>query len=395
MLAAVSRAWVMVMTASMACAPLPAERLHRVRRLPEPVVVAPVLALPTRAIAARPEVDLSAVTPSLDEEGRWPLAGSSHPTLDPRYPIASALAEPGLGWVDLCRIGIQGRHAPTAAGQEQLEYLRGWCSVANHDVDAAVGYFATLAHPVVSGLRAAVTLDFANVLADGCPSGQALHLLDKHTVVAPEVFDTLAATYLEVERPDDAREVNLRALQGVQQEPATCHRRVREIALARQWEAQQLATKFADQEEGSSDPTCQQLRNLTRCWAEPTKHCEAYFKDQGINLGYVHLFSAYFRWPAYGAEFSSWLEIANDAVVSIPLPGADTLAVAALETALQSSQCHDDRVGEIEILATRMINLPHEPLIRAHLLRLISIPDCEARVQRGVDPPSGPTPFAL
>jgi hypothetical protein len=386
----VLRVWVIGWIA--ACAAPVAEPLHAPREKPHPADPPAITTRPDRAYGKRPELDLSTVAPSFEEELRWPLPGSIHPMLEPRYEIGKALAEPGVSWNDLCRMGIQGRHASSGAGQEQMVYLRGWCSVANHDLDAAVGYFATLVHPLVSGMQRAIPLDFADILVDGCRAGEALHLLDKHTVVAPEVFDTLAATYYEVDRLEDARDVNLRALQGDQHEPATCHRRVREIALAERWNTRELTQQFSDLVGDTSDPACMTLAHLARCVDDPAEHCKPYFQDENINLGYVHLFAAYYGWPRKAATFSEWSVIAQAAADAIPLAGADLLATEALEAALRSSECHGYSLYELEKRVTRLQALPHDPALDARLKLLAQVGDCDARVPPGANPPAD-SPF--
>ncbi len=382
------------MVLMVACGAPVAEPLHAPPKQPQPPDAPVVTTRPDRANGKRPELDLSAVAPSFEEELRWPLPGSIHPMLEPRYEIAKALAEPGISWIELCRMGIQGRHMSSEAGQQQMDYLRAWCSVANHDLDAAVGRFATLVHPVVSGMRSAIPLDLADILVGGCQSGEALHLLDKHTVVTPEVFDTLAAAYFEVDRLEDARDVNLRALEGEQREPATCHRRVREIALAEKWNMRTLTQQFADRVGDTSDPACITLSHLARCIDDPAGHCKPYFQDENINLGYVHLFAAYYGWSQKAATFPDWIAIAKAAIDAIPLAGADQLASEALEAALRSSQCLGDSLYQLELLAIRAVGLPHDPALDARLKPLEVISDCEQRVAPGPNPPA-PSPFRL
>ncbi len=331
-------------------------------------------------LSARPvQLDLSGIEPNLDEELRWPLAPSSHPVLEPRYPIAQALAEPGIEYGELCRRGIQARHAPTAAGQEQIDYLRAWCAVGNHDVEAAVARLAPLVHPIVTGLGAAVTLDLANILTDGCTADTAVRLIAKHTIVDPAVLDTLAATYLEVERPDDARDVNTTVMLGDSQPgAATCHRHVRDIALAPSYVRKDLAVAFAKLAPTMHDARCRELSNLASCWVSPLEWCDGYLADQQLDPKYQKLIEAYDGWPTEPTDYEGWISIATDGVMAAPLGGADRLAIVALEAALRTSHCKATRVLSIatqaELLAPQFTST--ELSTRLATLRALDNTNC-------------------
>ena len=83
-------------------------------RAPEPLSAPQVVhqVASTRSVVwvARPQIDVEPLLPDLGEDLRWPLAMTDHPALEPKFAIASALAQPGIGWTDLCARGVQNRH---------------------------------------------------------------------------------------------------------------------------------------------------------------------------------------------------------------------------------------------------------------------------------------------
>ena len=149
--------------------------------------------------AQRPELDLSPLFADPTEHARWPLSLGSHPVLGPHFDIAAALAEPGVGWLDLCGRGIQNRH--TSGNQELLEYLRAWCSVTTHDTAKALYQLGQLAHTIrrSGGLTSAIRTDVANILVDNGSADDAEKLLRRSLIEDLAVVDLLAASYFEVD----------------------------------------------------------------------------------------------------------------------------------------------------------------------------------------------------
>jgi len=199
------RGVVVVLLSLTACRPPPPEPLWREPEIeydepPAPVRAAPVL-LP------RPDIDVSSLVPDPTHELRWPLSIASHPELEPQFEIAKALAEPGVGWIDLCRLGAHNRHLGKDK-RDHVAYLRGWCSVGKQDFDAALAHLVPLTSSVVLGLATAVRADFANIVISSGDANDATRLLAKHRIKDVAVLDTIAASYVELGRLDDAYEIN-------------------------------------------------------------------------------------------------------------------------------------------------------------------------------------------
>src|SRR5262249_50930548 len=148
------------------------------------------------AFVPRPEIDIAQFLPDFHEELRWPLTQLMHPKLEPTYAIATALAAPGMGWLDLCAIGAQNRHA--SGNNDQQAYLRGWCSVAKDDVDHACQYLAPLLGSVTRGMSAAVRSDLANILVAQGDADNAEHFINKHDLRDIAMLDQLAASFVEI-----------------------------------------------------------------------------------------------------------------------------------------------------------------------------------------------------
>src|SRR5262249_42815181 len=120
---------------------------------------------PGATIAAkRPDVDIASLLPDPTEHGRWPLAIDVHPELEPRFNIAAALAQPGIGWLELCQRGAQNRHL--SHDQDLTAYLAAWCSVAKHDVGDALFRLGQLRASTIKGLADAIRYDVADIVVD-------------------------------------------------------------------------------------------------------------------------------------------------------------------------------------------------------------------------------------
>ena len=320
----------------------------------------------------RPDVDLSALAPNLDGELRWPLSASAHPALDPHFPIADALAEPGVSWTELCRRGVQDRHLPTDEGWVRTVYLHAWCFVADHDVEQALDYFTTaIDNGILGQIALDARLDVASVLAETGNADTALHLLAKHPKIGHDELDILAATYLEINRPDDARDVNHEALEYTQVEPARCHRELREIALADPADRERLVRVFA--RHPTSDAVCTELRSLAACWANPAHACHDYLVRRQLDLRALALFEVYFAWPTGPQSTKGWSMLAQLAIDAAPLDGAVQLAIVALEAARRTSGCTQVALHRV---ADQAQVLAHELTVSPELApRLAAITD--------------------
>ena len=111
------RGVVVVLLAAAACRPKPPEPLAREPEIEPNEPDEPVGDLPMPleiVLAPRPDIDITNLVPDPTHELRWPLSMASHPELEPQFEIAAALAEPGVGWTDLCRLGAHNRQVVRA-----------------------------------------------------------------------------------------------------------------------------------------------------------------------------------------------------------------------------------------------------------------------------------------
>ena len=292
------------------------------KRIADPVVAAP-----------RPDIDVEYLIPDFHDELRWPLSMMSHPELEPQFEIAQVFAEPGIGWIELCERGVQNR-VQAGRNRDELEYLRGWCAAIKGDADAACGKLKPLTTSAVLGLSAATRTDIVNIIASAGDLDTADKLLNKHRLGDVELYDLLAATYLELGRERDAAEMNLRALDtvGPSSSAAVCRRLVKDIMLrgaeARVTELETFATKPK-----TPDATCVALHRQMRCRLGPAEDCYQYFRDEGIDTSARFLVKASRQWPTAGAPASVWQNVAATALYAHPVAGSEDYAVTALEAA--------------------------------------------------------------
>lgn len=310
---------------------------------PQPVPPAPTIEQPpvvTTAPAApaelvpRPIIDVELV-PDLRAELRWPLSAMTHPELAPRLDIASVFADAGIGWIELCERGV---HRRTMAGRnrDELEYLRGWCSALAGDADAACEKLAPLRGSTVRGLAAAVRIDLANIIATAGNADRADHLINKHRIDGIEIFDLLAATYVELGKERDAYEMNKYVLANDVEPSAAvqCRRLIKDIALGGD-RSERLAELAALANRSGSDPTCLQLQHKAACTFGGPSKCQDYLADAGIDPAYAGVVDAYRAWPGYvtAHNVEAWLRVVRAATGAPRVPAARNLATIALETA--------------------------------------------------------------
>ena len=355
MIAPMFRAVAMAAVVLAGCAPAPAERLHNPRRIeppPRPASATRVVTRPLgqRAVAMpRPELPQLArvAAPDPTEYLRWPLTANRHPVLEPAYAIAPAFAAPEMSWIDLCRLGAQNRRA-SGVRNEQLEYLRAWCSVAKRDTYAAVAQLGPLLRSTVAGIPAAVRDDVANILVDGGGADLAQASLAKARISDLVVYDTLAASYAEVGKLTDAITFNDVAIDAYDfKRPADhCHRLVRRILLSDPGEHTKYVKELST---FSGDPACAKLAHELECWHGDS--CDPYLVDQGIDPKAAELAELYASWPQTAVGADVWWMVAKRADDHIHAPGADALVTAALEATLLASRCRGDLIHDVRAYA--------------------------------------------
>lgn len=309
-----------------------------------------------RVAAPRPEIDVFRMLPDPTEELRWPRSATSHPVLEPTYPIAAAFARPGVSWLDLCQLGAQHRHA--AGSKDLVAYLRAWCHLARRETDAALDALEPLLHSVVSQLAPAIPLDISNILVDAGDADRAERSLAKHRLYRADILDLVAATYVEVGRNDDAYEINERAMDNDSRASAKtqCRRLTRKIVLSPPVARATPLALLDGLADTTQDPTCVRLAHELDCWTVPASGCAGYFADQGIPAQSVGVLLAYYTWPYGPATFKQWWMVANAAVSALPTHGAHELAVTALESTLRTTSCDADRPLEDIRLAAMTVS---------------------------------------
>lgn len=381
---------VVVAVAMAGCAAKPPERLVTPAPISRSDAGMLVLEKRPRSVAAeRPDIGLAIVAPDPEHELRWPLSVSVHPTLEPSFAIAQELAEPGLDWIALCRMGSLNRYGGGKL-RDLMTYLRAWCAVESGDLDGGLGALASLQTSVTRGLGPAVRTDILSVLAAG-DADQAQKLMNKYKLFDLDRLDRLAATYVELGKPDDAYAINTRAIQSdrVADHASSCRRLARGIMLGpedlRDVPLQELRTMAA---EVTADPECVELYRDLSCWTfimrtrpagitSPLAHCGAYWVHGNVPVEQRPLLDAYLNWPKSSAPAWQWLDVANKATQALTIDGADHLAVRAFEAAVEASNCEGDVVREASSLANRLFQDParKKTVDDARFLRLVYRPD--------------------
>lgn len=330
---------------------------------------------PDRVAAARPVLDLAQLLPDATHEGRWPLAASSHPELEPKLDVAGALAHPGVTWIDLCRLGAQSRRMP--GQQDLITYLHGWCNALRHEPEAALDDLVPLRTSLIPGMREAVALDIADIVVEAGSASFAERLLARAHVVDADVLDLVSAAYIEIGDAGDAFELNERAIDAGSHDPRPrrCHRVAKRVVLGATTARKLNLKTLADLDDGSHDDTCHALMAECSCWADPANSCTPYLKaTHGDDQRYAMLFAAYYGWPAGPATYTAWSKLSTYAIAALGLPGADALAVIALEAAHRASICGPVRTSDVRQDARKLLEARHDPALHARVLDLASLP---------------------
>ncbi len=336
--------------------PIPPPERRRVINLPE-----------------RPAFDPDAFLPDITPILRWPLTASSHPELAPQFEIASALAEPGLDWIALCRLGAHRRQASRAL-RDPIAYLGAWCAVADHDIDTALSRFASLTRSTVVGLAPAVRQDITNVLVDHGTADNAVRLLSRYRVRDLEVLDLLAATYLDVGRPHDAREINeLAILRDDENRANRCRRQARRVVMnPARYRPDVNSGLLLFDEPRKADRTCDRLEAELACWLRPKRDCEPYFKASGVDPRAQLLIQAHDNWPTGPRSGSSWLWTADFAINAGTVARAYDFAVLALENAVRSEDCSEWIDKAVEHRARSLLAVRDRPTGFESRLRILA-----------------------
>lgn len=295
----------------------------------------------------RPELAIEQDLPDLTEELRWPLSVMEHPALEPHYPIASVLADPGITWMELCARGVQHRLDPSH--KDELAYLGAWCAAAKHDAQAAVTALAPLVHSSVMGIANAVPLDLAFVLCGSTDDAEhADQILRGVGIRDPHIWDLLAASYLEVSKKRDAAYATSTAIQldPNASDALACHRLTRSLMLGssayRDAGLKELETRAAHKAPAEA---CIELALKVPCALE--RDCVAYFKAQNIEPRKLALINLYEHWPSHG-DRDAWIDVAWRARRAWPADGSVELIRAALEAAVATTPCTDPRMEDVD-----------------------------------------------
>lgn len=289
---------------------------------------------PTKILVKRPVVDLAPYLPDPTEEARWPLPASQHPAFEPRYDIAGALAQPGIDWLKLCRMGAQNRHL---SGNADLgTYLRAWCAAADGRIPDAVAALGMMGTPTVSGMPAAIRCDIANLLVQQGDAEHAAHVLIANKLDRLEELDLLAASYFETSHFEDALAINQRALESAEKTTPTerCYRLARKVLLSNTSTRGMWLLDLDKASLNQSKQTeCTRLDDELRCAVR--MECEGFMYQDADRLAKLALINSYKDWPRKPVGRKEWFEVAALARKAQPLQGWAALASAAESAAEQ------------------------------------------------------------
>ncbi len=349
-------------------------RHHYVMPDPDAVPVAPTIvrvAMP-RPVVAVPAAVAALQRPDPSDHIRWPLTANRHPALEPSYAIAPVFANPGVSWLDLCRMGAQSRRSSGVLG-DQAEYLRAWCEAERRDIDAAVRRLAPLLRSTVLGLPAAVRIDIANILVDAGDSDAALKTLARARIDDLAVLDTLAASYIEVGKVADAATLNTVAINAYdRRQPADqCERITRRILMAA---PEDRARMIVDFDPHVANRACLHLRDEVDCWL--SHDCVGYLLQHGIAPDVARRYNIYVMWPDTEADATTWWRLGSKAFFEISTPGADAMAVAAFDAFIHSDACRGQRyyVARARIRAIKT-NRTHDKEVDEKIDELLDAPE--------------------
>jgi hypothetical protein len=308
----------------------------------------------------RPMIETQIDPPDVNELGRWPLTIAEHPALEPHFDVASALADPGVTWTDLCARGAQHRHLST--NQELVAYLDAWCSVITSDYSAAITKLGHVRFAANKQLVGALKLDVAAIVAAHGSATDLESFLRGGGFLDLEHVDLVAAAYFEVGKLDDAAVANntARMMAGAPSEIDRCARVMRAIADTangdRLDEIADLGRLAYPPADGIRSPHCRVQADMVRCWHD--NNCMKYWSDQipGAEPEILQLFADVYRsWDVQRTN-DEWDVVARRLTFVPPLHDRYVLLRPALELALRTSHCKDTAVADVEDLCTHGID---------------------------------------
>lgn len=336
-------------------------------KAPEPLAAVPQRARPLspeqipssqRTIfvhVAPPSMTIPDMGPDLSEEPRWPLSIMDHPKLEPHYDVAGVLAEPGIGWMELCARGVHKRRDPSH--RDELAYLTAWCAAGHHDVRAAVTSLAPLLHSVVPEISNAVPFDLANILVESTDADHADQLFSDEGLRDPYLWDVLAASYFELGKNGDALHATSTALQLEPQAAAavTCHRLTREILLGSDAFRDLVRKQLDALADGKApDPTCVQLAASVSCSLEPGTGCTRFYRLESVDPLLANLWVLHEHWNQR-RDWSNWIDVAWKAFhLGSADPVGFEMAIQALDAAIVAGNCEQKAMKAIETASSAM-----------------------------------------
>jgi hypothetical protein len=344
-----------------ACASRPAQPPHAPAPRVQRAGTRAAISTPLRIRAPRPDVSFPDLVPDLAEEPRWPLTGMQHPSLQPSFDVADALAEPGIGWMELCARNVDRRRDP--AHRDELLYLAGWCAASRHDAAAAVALLAQVRGSAVPGISRGVGFDIANILVDTQDAEHADQILVAAQLRSAELYDLLAASYFEIGRNDDSVQATSAALQlDARRAPAaTCHRLARVALLGPE------ASRGFDVDELSSaahakqpDPVCVELAAEVSCVVDPAVRCHDYEALHHVDHG-VQLLAALVEHWREPRDWRGWLDVALDIHRQGPQPQTLEMESGALDAAVVGSECKEHELRSIADRMDQTAAMAHAP----------------------------------
>lgn len=321
-----------------------------------------------RVEAPRPDVDVSHLLPDFQDDLRWPLTAMGHPSMEPRFAVASVFAAPGVSWLDLCERGVQKR-STGGRNLDELEYLRAWCSAAAGDIDAACATLTTLTTSSVLGLPSAVRLDLANLIASTGGRDKAEHLLSANKLNDPQLLDTLAATYIELGAERDADEMNRLAMETNTRatRETQCRRLIKHIVLSDvgEREASVQALKALATTPRYPDPTCQSIYHAWMCVEDARTGCWQHLDDLGAEYRWNDVLRVYRAWPAGPAPMTTWLRFADELRFAVKVPASLPLLIGALDAASRvvtpcAPEVHDKIVEIMRTMGYQSVTVPDQ-----------------------------------
>jgi hypothetical protein len=344
------------------CGAKPAEPLSTPAITP-PAEVAPGTPGTPGAIVgfARPTIDVANYLPDVTESGRWPLGMSEHPSLEPHFDIAAALADPGISWTDLCVRGAQHRHM--SSKQDLVDYLDAWCSVAKDDLPTAIVKLGSAHRAATVGVLQALKLDVASIAAAHGSAHDLESFLRSGGFLDVDQVDLVAAAYYEVGALDDALEANQLAasMDYNAHEALRCKRMLRAIADTSGSARDDAVAELKDiaiprrGPDQQAIPHCADAYAEVQCWRDDD--CASYWgtkwrgpsgaaRDESADL--KRLLVSYRAWPATPQTGTTWLSIAQQLEETWPPRDKFELLIPALDLAVRASMCDSRLVGAID-----------------------------------------------